>query len=406
MILEGIRMSYYMPSDIRGCFLVITDACNLRCKYCFVKQKPNYMNLKIAKDSMDFINDVKFPDKPFHVQFFGGEPTLMWDSIIVPVVEYVKQKKYNIEFDITSNGILLDENKIKYMKENNIGLLFSMDGDKNVQDLNRPCRDSRLSSFNILEPKLNLISGSFPGVVFRSTFTPETTNYIFDSIMFASKHGFKYTFTCPNDFENDKYTEKNYKEIEDSICKYMVYYVDNYRRKYLPEDFIELNNFREAIEDSFKIDERSSDPEKYKPIGDNNMCGLGLFGFGINFEGKLFGCHELCSQMYENNKHYIGDIYLGYDEEKIKELRDLYVGKELYCEDPEFCETCNRYTVCGKGICHANSYQRFGVGNIKAKIRCVYDQLLTKYAFMAREILKNDVNSYFYKRYYEGNNVR
>lgn len=387
---------YYIPSNIRHAFLVITDACNLNCTYCFVKQQPHYMSLSVAKDSVDFLNQIKGED--LHIQYFGGEPTLMWDSIIVPLQKYIKTKGYNIRTGITSNGILLDENKINFMKENNMDLLFSMDGDKYVQDVNRPCKNEKLSSFDILKPKLKLISSSFPNVTFRSTFTPRNSKFIFDSIMFARDYGFNNVFTCPNDFQNSEYTEENYKEIEAELCRYTLYYIDNYRKANLPNDFIELRNFEEAMTDVFIMDEKNKEPIE-KPIGQLDMCGLAKYGFGINFEGKIFGCHELCSDMYENNKHYIGSIYLGLDEDRVKDLRDTYVGKEIVCEDSKMCINCNRYTVCRKGICHANSYQRFGTGNIKSKIRCVYDQLLIKYAYLAREILISDNNSFFYKKY-------
>ena len=40
---------------ITSVFLNVTDSCNLRCPYCFVEQKPNYMNYQTAKDTADFL---------------------------------------------------------------------------------------------------------------------------------------------------------------------------------------------------------------------------------------------------------------------------------------------------------------------------------------------------------------
>ena len=36
-----------------GC-LNLTDACNLRCIYCFVNQRPHYMTLNVAKDAVTY----------------------------------------------------------------------------------------------------------------------------------------------------------------------------------------------------------------------------------------------------------------------------------------------------------------------------------------------------------------
>lgn len=40
---------------ITSAFLNVTNACNLRCRYCFVQQHPDYMTLQVAKDAADFL---------------------------------------------------------------------------------------------------------------------------------------------------------------------------------------------------------------------------------------------------------------------------------------------------------------------------------------------------------------
>jgi len=55
---------------------------------------------------------------------------LCYSTIIVPLVEYCKLNYPNIfEFGMTTNGTLLDKEKIDFLKENNFNLLLSIDGD-------------------------------------------------------------------------------------------------------------------------------------------------------------------------------------------------------------------------------------------------------------------------------------
>ena len=91
------------------------------------------MTLDIAKDSVDFlININKDNNELLFITFFGGEPLLCWDSIILPLIKYCKETGRKFKYDITTNGILLTEEKLKIMKDNNFDILLSMDGGKNT----------------------------------------------------------------------------------------------------------------------------------------------------------------------------------------------------------------------------------------------------------------------------------
>ena len=97
------------------------------------------MTYDIAKKSVDFIisnyqkKQELFPHeehpKP-NLTFFGGEPTLLWDEIIVPLTQYIKTSQLPISLNMTTNGSLLNKERISFLKDNNIHLLLSMDGDE------------------------------------------------------------------------------------------------------------------------------------------------------------------------------------------------------------------------------------------------------------------------------------
>lgn len=126
--------------------LNVTDACNLACRYCFVEQHPHYMTLDIAKQAVHFILDnLEKKNKKFNkndrasITFFGGEPTLMWDEIIVPLTNYIKENEFPINLGMTTNGTLLNKEKISFLKEHNFSILLSADGNEYTQNFNRPC---------------------------------------------------------------------------------------------------------------------------------------------------------------------------------------------------------------------------------------------------------------------------
>jgi uncharacterized protein len=102
--------------------------------------------------------------------FFGGEPMLCYDNIIVPIVEYCNEKYPNdFDFGMTTNGTLLDEEKIIWLYEHKFSLLLSIDGNKETQDFNRPCRDETKSSFDLINKNIPTLLKYYPNLKFRST---------------------------------------------------------------------------------------------------------------------------------------------------------------------------------------------------------------------------------------------
>ena len=100
-------------------FLGVTEDCNMRCRYCFVQHTPARMTLTTATKALYFLlaqRDHKSSRNP-NITFFGGEPTLEWDSLIVPIVKRGRELTENkISYNITSNGILLNRERLEFMK--------------------------------------------------------------------------------------------------------------------------------------------------------------------------------------------------------------------------------------------------------------------------------------------------
>ena len=58
-IIKRKKENYMIYTDlpITDVCLNITEECNLACKYCFTEHHPNYMSLKVAKDSAKWLHD-------------------------------------------------------------------------------------------------------------------------------------------------------------------------------------------------------------------------------------------------------------------------------------------------------------------------------------------------------------
>lgn len=113
----------------------LTDACNLRCSYCFVPHSAARMQPDDVHKVAAFINSVSLRYSRTHVNFFGGEPTLEFDSLR-RCVELLRNREH-VHLVLSTNGTLLDEEQIAYLRDNGFSVCVSVDGPEELHDLHR-----------------------------------------------------------------------------------------------------------------------------------------------------------------------------------------------------------------------------------------------------------------------------
>jgi sulfatase maturation enzyme AslB (radical SAM superfamily) len=123
-------------SSVDSLLILITDACNMSCSYCYgrygIKNTPLFMTKDTARKIVDFskINNIK------KIAFFGGEPLLNF-SIIKEIVEYSKSMGMEMIYGLTTNGTLVSKEVANYFKKNDIKVSVSIDGTKENHDKTR-----------------------------------------------------------------------------------------------------------------------------------------------------------------------------------------------------------------------------------------------------------------------------
>lgn len=378
---------------ITSAFLNVTDSCNLACKYCFVNKQPHHMTLQTAKDAVDFLaNNAQQQNIVPSINFFGGEPTLMWDSIIVPLVDYAKNKYNTFDFSITTNGLVLDQSKVDFLKQNKMGILLSIDGDKTTQNINRPLVNGT-GSFDKIIQNVPYLLQQYPAVMFRSTVTPETAQYLFDNMMFAENTGFQNYFVIPNCFE--EWSESDINILKEQMLKYVYHYVDKMRQNENPIFFVQMEkNFKTIVRRNFAIsnNEFRSDA-KCKSCG---KCGLGSGSTAaIGTDGSIYACQELCTNDGKNSPFYIGSIYDGIDDSLREKLCNEFDAST--CQKKE-CETCQLTRICTGG-CVANNYLANGDIHVPSTINCIWENLLFDMAIKIMNTLGGENNERFKDRW-------
>lgn len=120
--------------------LVVTNSCNLHCKYCYESKKDaSDMTLEIALDIVEK-EVANHPDANIILDIFGGEPFLKFDLIrqLCEAV-WVKYMDRDIKFSCITNGTLLDDSIDEWLKKNSHRFFchISLDGTPDMHKRNR-----------------------------------------------------------------------------------------------------------------------------------------------------------------------------------------------------------------------------------------------------------------------------
>lgn len=374
---------------ITSAIVNVTDMCNLRCHYCFTCQNGRISSVEIMKKTIDFLiqevervksNGIPESEIPsLGLTFFGGEPMLFFDEIIKPTVIWANEegivKKYKLGFSITTNGTLLNEERIKFLRKYNVNILLSIDGDKETQDDQRPAANGK-SSFDLIKNNIPILLRYFPETTFRSTLEPRNAKKLLENYIFARNCGFKHYFVTPN-----VYAEWRPEDIATALTALGAIgevMMDDIKNGEIPCRFDPLDkSFRECFlnnKGEFHIDLK--------------RCGIGTVSMGVACNGDIKGCQEHNTYTdNENDLFYIGDIFNGINEDLHRSLLGNYTSVEIpYCkEDPSICEKCEIRDICATNFCPSANMGKNKNTVEMPYISCVWKNFLHQMALILLE---------------------
>ena len=216
---------------------IVTEDCNLRCKYCYVthKSKNKVMKLETAIKFIDYIlEDTKFiKSEAVILDFIGGEP-LLEASLIDQICDYFKTKTYklrnqwywNYKISISTNGVNYSDPCVQNLilkNEGKISIGITIDGIKEKHDLQRVFPDGS-GSYDIVYNNVKLWLEQFEGST-KVTFSSDDLIYLKDSIIHLWNIGIK-TIAANVVYEN-VWKDKDEIIFENQLKELADYIVDN-----------------------------------------------------------------------------------------------------------------------------------------------------------------------------------
>jgi uncharacterized protein len=118
------------------------------------------MSPEVGKAGLDFLVKASGDVRHLEVDFFGGEP-LMNLAAIAEIVAYgrVLEKKHSksMKFTLTTNALSLDEVATRFLNDNDIAVVLSMDGRPEVHDSVRRADDGSATCDKIVSNSLGFV---------------------------------------------------------------------------------------------------------------------------------------------------------------------------------------------------------------------------------------------------------
>lgn len=166
-----------------------TMNCNFKCWYCYETHiKNSRMSQTTITKVLKLIDNISTMPKikNLYLSWFGGEPLLYFDKVMIPILEYANQKtsEFNIGFqsDITTNGLLINKNIIdKFLKYNVAHAQITIDGHRDLHNTVRFVHKER-GSYDEIINNVKLLCNNGITTTLRINFTSETLNTILNVI--------------------------------------------------------------------------------------------------------------------------------------------------------------------------------------------------------------------------------
>lgn len=329
-----MKLNSYVEKNMKKIdtvYVIVSNACNLKCKYCFIENNSKnnkevlYMNNSVVDNFLEkyssYLKDNKI--EKARIIFYGGEPLTNFN-----IIEYLVKKGsllFPFEYSMVTNGTLLDERKIQLIKDYNINLGLSIDGPKFINDINRIFKDNSTSVYDNIIKKIELLKNEKVKVALSMTISQQFLDNQDKILEWIKKLG----------LENVNYNLLHFTEANDNLTQY---YED--ATNFLIKSFEELHKLN-IYDDRLN---RKIDSFINKRFTFSDCAAIA----GTQLTLKPDGSVTVCQGNLKTNDNLLGNIVKDdFDTILNNKEREIW-WKELTLLKDE-CLNCEAIFICGRG---------------------------------------------------------
>ena len=269
------------------------------------------------------------------MDLFGGEPLRNW-HVVQQTIDYVhkQEKKHHkkIKMSLTTNGMLLDKEKVKYLTDNHISLILSLDGRKEMHDRMRPDVNGN-GTYDQIVKNLQYCVAHRNGEEYyvRGTFTRYNLDFTTD-VEDMLDHGFPAVSMEPvvgEDTESYSIKEEDLPRVKEEYDRLAQLFI---RREEEGRPFFFFH---------FNMDLWKGPCLPKRLRG----CGAGHEYLAVVPNGDIYPCHQFVGR----EGYVLGNVYEG-----LKNMKMMHDFRTNHVFTKPECVDCWAKFFCSGG-CHANN---------------------------------------------------
>jgi uncharacterized protein len=323
----------FQSNQVLTAWLHVTNACNLKCPYCYLNKNGEAMDEATGKAAIDavFRSAEKYGFREVKLKYAGGEATLNY-KLVLALQDYAKDlsDKYDLALNsvLLSNGVIISDKLINELKSRGIKIMISLDGVGDYHDAQRPFVNGN-NSFLHVEKSIDRLKAAGCPPHISITITNRNLAGLSDVVRYALDRNLIFSLNffrdneCATGFQDLQYEEQ---AIIDAL----------YRAFAVIEEYLPPWSVLGTILDRGQLIQPRLRP-----------CGVGQDYVVITQRGEVAKCHMVIEKT-------LGDVF---QSDPLALIRDTQRGiQNPSVEEKEGCRECTWRYWCSGG-CPVATYQ-------------------------------------------------
>ena len=363
----------FHDSQLLTAWLHVTNACNLRCPYCYLHKTAESMDEQTGRRAVEAVIESavrnRFPAVKF--KYAGGEASLnhrLMMSLHAHGRALADAKGLRLQATLLSNGVTLPRQLIRSLKAEVIKVMISLDGVGGPHDAQRPSVNGR-PSFHLVDRTITALIEEDWAPHLSITITRRNAEGVPDVVRFALERGLTFSLNffrdndCATRFPDLRYEEEAMTSAVLAAFKVI-------------EEFLPPWSVLGSVLDRGQLLE----PRR-------RSCGVGQDYVVIDQRGRVAKCHMEIERT-------LGDVFRDDPLQLIR--RDTAAVQNLPVEEKEGCRDCSWRYWCSGG-CSVAAFRATGRYDVKSPNCNIYKAMypealrleglrLLKYALPAPQV--------------------
>lgn len=347
----GAQLFERNSEEVLSAWLHVTNACTLRCSYCYLQKTAEQMVYDTARRAVDavFRSATKHQFKQVLLKYAGGEASLEMENVLATheyATQLAQQHQIDLRAYIMSNGVVLPQRYIEQLKARHIGITISLDGIGAYHDSQRPFISGK-GSFSYVDRTITrlLASGLVPYI--NVTVSQRNLEGLSDLTSYNLERELPFGFS----YYRDNAYSTHIRDLQFADTQM----IEGMRRAFR---VIEQALPRRRLIDSL-IDKASMNGVH------QHTCGVGRNYLVIDQAGKIAKCHA-------DIKETVTSID---EEDPLQAIRSNKKGiQAIAVEEKQGCRTCEWRNWCTGG-CPMLTYRITGRNDVKSPNCAIYKAL-------------------------------